>query len=179
MTRRKSINALKNHLATEKALAGIKDRTCENPRVAAIETGAPESTVYRRISGGLSIAESRASKQALSPNEEKALVSWIHSSAATGHPVTHTFLRELAEEIRKPRVESENLPVSPLGQDWMKRFLRRNDDLKTAMASSIEIKRKEVTKEELYKWFEEFKRVVDEHDIKPEQVYNMDETGSS
>ena len=55
--------------------------------------------------------------------------------------------------------------------------MRRNPDLKTTIASSIEIQRKEVTKEQLDKWFAEFKRVIDENDIEPENVYNMDETG--
>ena len=55
--------------------------------------------------------------------------------------------------------------------------MRRNPQLKTAMAKSIEIQRKEVTKEMLEKWFSEFKRVVEEYGIDPEHIYNMDETG--
>jgi hypothetical protein len=177
MVRKTSAKAKQNRLATEKALAGLKQGIYENPHEAAKETGAPERTVYRRFSGGQSIPESRASSQCLSPAEEKALVKWIEISAALGHPVTHPFLRELAEEIRKPRIESENLIMSPLGQDWTKRFMRRNPGLKTTIASSIEIQRKEVTKKQLDKWFAEFKRVIDEHDIEPDNVYNMDETG--
>jgi len=177
MVRKASAKAQQNRLATENALAGLNQGIYKNPHDAAKQTGAPEKTVYRRFSGGQSIPESRASSQSLSPVEEKALVQWIKLSAALGHPVTHPFLRELAEEIRKPRIESENLNASPLGQDWTKRFMRRNPDLKTTIASSIEIQRKEVTKEQLDKWFAEFKRVIDENDILPENVYNMDETG--
>lgn len=177
MVRKASAKAQQNRLATEKALAGLKQGIYKNPYDASKQTNAPEKTVYRRFSGGQSIPESRASSQSLSPPEEKALVKWIELSAAVGHPVTQTFLRELAEEIRKPRIESENLNVSVLDQDWVKRFMRRNPGLKTAIASSIEIQRKEVTKEQLNKWFIEFKRVIDENGIEPEHVYNMDETG--
>ena len=96
-----------------------------------------------------------------------------------GHPITHSFLRELADEIRKPRVNAENSRViAPLGTDWSKRFMRRNPQLKTAMASGIEIQRKEVTKEMLDTWFGEFKRIVEEYGIDSENIYNMDETGS-
>jgi hypothetical protein len=127
----------------------------------------------------MSIQESRASQQLLSPNEEQALVSWVLRAASTGHPITHSFLRELADEIRKPRVNAENSRViAPLGTDWSKRFMRRNPQLKTAMASGIEIQRKEVTKEMLDTWFSEFKRIVEEYGIDSENIYNMDETGS-
>jgi len=83
----------------------------------------------------------------------------------------------LAEEIRKPRIDSENNFVTPLGQDWTKRFMRRNPQLKTVMASGIEVARKEVTQESLNQWFNKFKRVVQEYDISQENIYNMDETG--
>jgi len=56
--------------------------------------------------------------------------------------------------------------------------MRRNPQLKTAIASGIEIQPKEVTKEVLDKWFAEFKRVVEESGIGPENINNMDEIGS-
>ena len=67
--------------------------------------------------------------------------------------------------------------VPALGTDWTKRFLRRNPQLKTAMVRAIEIQRKEVTKEMLERWFGEFKCVVKEYGVNPENIYNMDETG--
>lgn len=54
--------------------------------------------------------------------EEKALVVWITIMASTGNPVSHAFVREMAEDIRKQRVigvndESMNLiEYHPIGQ---------------------------------------------------------------
>jgi len=106
------------------------------------------------------------------------LVGWVLRAAATGYPVTHSFLRKLTEEIRKPHIVTENTILPPLGKDWTKRFMCRNPELKTAIASGIEIQRQEVIKEMLDKWFAEFKCVIDEYGIDPENIYNMDETGS-
>ena len=91
--------------------------------------------------------------------------------------MTHLFIRILAEEIKTPRVDNENTPVTPLGQDWTKRFMRRNPQLKTVMASGIEVARKEVTQESLDQWFNEFKRVVQENGIIQENICNINETG--
>ena len=107
-------------------------------------------------------------------DEEQAVVGWVLRAAATGHPVTHSFLRQLAEEIRKPRVTPDNsatITVPPLGADWSKRFMRRNPQLRTAMAKGIGIQRKEVTREILERWFAEFKRVVEEYGIDPDNIY--------
>ena len=180
MVSKLSAKQRQNHETIAKALAGIEDGTYKTAYEASKATGAPIRTLYNRLNGLKSLAQSRAAQQLLSPDEEQALVGWVLRAAATGHPVTHSFLRELAEEIRKPRVSVDNLnsiTVPPLGQDWSKRFMRRNPELKTALAKSIEIQRKEVTKEMLKRWFSEFKRVVQDYGIDPENIYNMDETG--
>lgn len=167
----------RNRESIAKAIAGLQDGTYKTPHKASKATGAPIRTLYRRVNGTKSIIEPRTSQQLLSPHEEQALVGWVLRAAATGHPVTHSFLRELAEEIRKPRVESENTIVPPLGKDWTNRFMRRNPQLKTAMAQGVEFQRKEVTKEILDKWFAEFKRILEEYGIDPENTYNMNDTG--
>lgn len=178
MVTKLSEKELQNRETIARAIAGLKDGTYKTSYEASKATGTPIRTLYRRVNGRKSIQESRASQQLLSPNEEQALVSWVLRAASTGHPITHSFLRDLAEEIRKPRVNTENSRVVLLGSDWSKRFMRRNPQLKTAMASGIEIQRKEVTKEMLDRWFAEFKRVVEENGIDPQNIYNMDETGS-
>ena len=137
MVTKLSEKQVKNHDITAKALAGIKDGTYKTAYEASKETGAPLRTLYKRLNGQKSLQESRASRQLLSPNEEQALVGWVLCAAATGHSVTHSFLHELAEEIRKPQVtpdSSNNISVPLLGQDWIKQFMHHNPQLKTAMA---------------------------------------------
>ena len=54
------------------------------------------------------MVESREGAQLLSIPEEKALVEWITRLTITGHPATHAFIREMAEEIRQRRVSQIN-----------------------------------------------------------------------
>jgi hypothetical protein len=162
------------------ALAGLKDGTFVSIHQASKATGTPRITISRHMNGGLSKREAQHHRQILSPDEERALGGWVQRLSATGHPVHHSFLRELAEEIRKPHVSNLPTPVQPkLGKHWVSRFLARNPVLQSKLAKNIEAARKEVTEAQLENWFNEFKRVVDEFGILPENIYNMDETGSN
>jgi len=165
----------------DSALAGLNDGTFVHVRQAARATGTTRSTIYRHLNGGLSKREAQCHRQQLSPDEERALANWVQRLSSTGHPVHHLFLRELAEEIRKPRVMADELIVDPslrkLGKNWVSRFLARNPILQSKVAKNIEAARKEVTEAQLDNWFKEFKRIVDEYGIQPEHIYNMDETG--
>ena len=106
------------------AVLGIVDRTYKNRNEASTATNTPKSTVYRHTKGGHTRQEAHAYRQALSPDEENVLVSWIERLAATGHPVKHSFLCGLAEEIRKPHVQLSDKTPPPLSNEWPKRFLK-------------------------------------------------------
>ena len=88
--------------------------------------------------------EANVKNQALTPAEDYALISFIKRATALGHPIRHPYLRELAEVLRKERVGKEEL--SPLGQEWVTRFLQRNPDVKSQVMKSIEKARVEVIK---------------------------------
>jgi len=166
----------------DNALAGLNDGTFVHVRQAARATGTTRSTIHRHLNGGLSKREAQQSRQQLSPDEEHALAKWVQRLSSTGHTVHHPFLRELAEEIRKPRVTVDDMVVDPsrrkLGKHWVSRFLARNPILQSKVAKNIEAARKEVTQAQLENWFQEFKHVVAEYGIQPEHIYNMDETGT-
>jgi hypothetical protein len=161
-----------------KAIAGLENKTYQNPNEAAKATGAVVSTIYRRLKGQKSRRDANIDSQALTPTEEYSLVQWAQCSASMGHPLRHQFLRELAEELRKERVKHEGKAVRPLGKEWVNRFLKRNPILKSQLSKSIEKSRAEVTKDEVQAWFKTVKSVVLEEGIREENMYNMDETGS-
>ena len=88
------------------------------------------------------------------PAEESALVSFVKCATALGHPIRHSYIQELAEVLRTHRVAEEGL--SPLGKDWVTRFLRCNPELKSQVAKSMERARVEVTKEQILEWFRQY-----------------------
>jgi len=177
MTESESVSKATKEQNLAKALAGLADETYDNVHQASVATGISRRTLTRRYNGGLTRRESNINRQALSPDEEYALTKWVEHLSCTGHPVHHSFLRDLAHEIRKPRLELSGTVTNQLGKHWVSRFLARHPSLQSKVAKSIEAARKEVTEKQLQSWFTTFKRVIDEHGIVPENVYNMDETG--
>jgi len=59
-------------------------------------------------------------------------------------------------------------------------FLDRHPYLRTKLSRSIEASRiKEVARERVVEFFQEFSHILQEHNIKCENIYNVDETGLS
>ena len=86
------------------ALAGLSDKTYLSIDQAASALGVDRTTLRRRWNGGNSAQQAREATQHLSRQEELALAKWISISTATGHPVKHAFIRDMAEKIRQPHV---------------------------------------------------------------------------
>ena len=112
------------------------------------------------------------------------MVSLITRFGASGHPLSHPQLREMAEEIRKRRLRNVNdesiqlVTYDPLGQQWVPRFLARHPQLKSVMGKCIELARvKESSPEVIKEWFNVLKQTMDEENISWENVYNADESG--
>ena len=135
------------------ALANLRDGTYPNPNQASKATGARVQTIYDRLNGKRSRHEVNVKNQALTSAEELALVRWVQRMSVTGHPVRHQFLVELAEEIRKQRVQASGKLNTPLSQKWVQQFLKRHPVLKLQVTKSMEQARIDVTKEQVLMWF--------------------------
>jgi hypothetical protein len=65
-----------------------------------------------------------------------------------------------------------------IGRDWVASFMSRHPELESARRKCIDASRiKDVSAERLMKWFHDFEHIIAEHNIKPQDVYNMDESG--
>jgi len=177
MTRTKTTPKAEKEQNLAKALAGLADGTYSNVHQASLAMGAPRRTLTRRYNGGRTRREAQVKRQALSSEEEHVLVKWVERLSCTGNPVHYSFLCDLADEIRKPHVELGGSTATQLGKHWVSCFLARHPSLQSKVAKSIEVARKEVTEKQLQNWFVTFKQVVDEYELRPENIYNMDETG--
>jgi hypothetical protein len=177
MVRSINVRAEEAEKTLQKAIAGIKDGTYRSVDHAVKETGVSKATLHRRLKGGKSRSEAKQSVQRLTPQEESALAAWISISTATGNPVQHDFIREMAEKLLKYRLSHEIVPQ--LGSSWVPSFLRRHRHLKTKMTRAIETARiKDVTKEQILHFNKEFRRIIREYNIRLEDIFNIDETGS-
>jgi DDE superfamily endonuclease/Tc5 transposase DNA-binding domain/helix-turn-helix, Psq domain len=181
MPGRKSQKRAEADKRIEKALNELTSGQFQSVRGAAKANDVPHSTLLKRLNGGKSVAQSREPQQILTIPEENALAECITHFATVGHPPKHSFIRELAEEIRASRnrgsiIHSPNQPS--IGDSWVQRFIHRHPKLETAFSRAIEVARiKDITREDLDCWFDEFEKTIGEKNIRVEDMYNMDETG--
>jgi 4-hydroxybenzoate polyprenyltransferase len=186
MVRPKSQHAAQTEAKVQAAMKGLEVGTYSSIWSAANAVGMSHKTLTRRVNGGKSCAQAKENDQHLSAAEEKALVRWILMMTSTGHPVPYRFLGEMAEEIRRQRLCKINddtitlITYTPLGKRWIQRFLKRHPELETQLTRSIEHSRIKYVSEELVKnFFDKLQFLIKEHDIRPENIYNHDETGIS
>lgn len=67
-----------------------------------------------------------------------------------------------------------------VGKDWVRRFLQRNQQVKTKIGLTLDHKRpRAVTKEAITAWYDELLRVMRHKAIKTANVWNMDEIGTA
>ena len=160
------------------AITGMKDRMYRSVDQAAKELSISKTILIRRLKGGKSRSEGQETNQLLTTQEEKALATWISTSMATGNPVQHEFIREMAETLIKQCIPNNQF-VPPIGPTWVFSFVRHHHYLKTKMTRAIETARiKDVTKELVLHFNHEFRRIIQEHNIRLENIFNADETGS-
>lgn len=99
------------------------------------------------------------------------------------------MLKEIAEEIRTKRTYNldeasllslELPPPFTVSQDWVLCFIIRHPHLTVAIGRRIESVRMDgATKPVLEVWFDACNEIVQKEGIKPENTYNIDESGFS
>jgi hypothetical protein len=95
--------------------------------------------------------------------EEQIVVNWIIGQDRIGWPPTVAQVRKFATYI----LESHH-DFNPLGINWIRGFKRRNPEVATMIGRKIDRERSDGTSiEALNSFFQEIKRVKDEHQVKP------------
>ena len=183
MTRPKDQAAAEKEARLQEAIAAVKakEHTCYS---AAKAFNVPPRTLYDRVNGGKKPRnQAHERDQNLTHAEEKELVRWITLLTISGYPPRYETLRRLAEIIRERRVkksegEIQVMVYDQIGEQWVQRFLRRHPELASVRPRSIDAVRvKDTSPERLQQWFDDLEKVWEEYNIKPENAYNMDESG--
>ena len=186
MTRPKNHTAIEKEARLQEAITAVKNKKY-SVHGAAIAYNVQRRTLYYRVNENKKPRNlSHEHDQNLTQAEEKELVRWITRLTISGYPPRYKTLREMAEEIRKRRVKDINeagmklVEYDDIGKDWVRRFLLRHPELASVTPESIDAVRvKDTSPERLQQWFADLEKVITEYNIKPENIYNMDETGFS
>ncbi|KAI1007828.1 hypothetical protein K3495_g393 [Podosphaera aphanis] len=142
-------------------------------KAVATDYNIPRSTLRNRRAGGTSRAISKQPTQRLFPEQEKFLADWILEMGAQGFPPSHAKTREMACQITR-----SNGDTDPLGKEWVCKFIKRNPQISSVVGRRVESSRINGTSQSaLEAFYSLFKEVEVRHNIKAEDMWNMDEQG--
>lgn len=138
--------------------------------------GIPRATLCRKYLG--KNPKNPGRQPVLGTNEEANIVKAITAAAEWGYAMTRTEIRELVKQYldRKGIVErrfNENLP----GEDWMRSFLARHNELSKRLSQNIKRYRSDVTEVEINEYFDHLEQSLE--GINPDNLLNFDETNMS
>jgi hypothetical protein len=159
--------------AIKDAIEAIESREPGEPfsyrKIAAIY-GCSHSALSRRHR---SVSTSRSTKaqnqQALHPQQELELLRYIERLTRQGLPPTRPMILRFASDIAKKE----------LGKGWIDRYIKRHKvDLISRWATGIDRSRHQADSHLKYSlYFELLRSKISQYDIKPCNMYNMDEKG--
>lgn len=151
---------------------------------AAIIYSVPESTLRDRTREKIPLDAHVGYSTIFTANEEKALVDHIKYMGDIGYGYNKVAIQSLATDY------AVSLGKSSKGKDsgsllsncWFYGFLGRWQDLKVSKPQSLEMKRAEsASRENLNKYYKELHAILTKSNLhdKPQNIYNIDETGFS
>jgi hypothetical protein len=184
MARHRSEKATKRETKVKNALDALKHVEFANVHQAAKHFNLHYTILNRRYNSGKSNAKSRELQQLFTIAEEHAIACTATRLTASGYPVTHALIEEIADEISKRCIIGINEPsveyitYQPLGQEWTLGFLERNPNLQTVITYAIELARiTEASPEIIENWYNVLFQTIDELGISWRNTYNCDELG--
>jgi len=117
-------------------------------------------------------------------SEEKALLEYVLRMADRGYPLPVKFLRTLAVVIARRRIPTSNVvpapsDIRPPGKNWPQAFYRRHPELHAKRLRPLDWARHDVNiYDKMVAWFAVIRQELEKADVLPENIYNMDETGT-
>jgi len=146
-----------------------------NIREAARLYDVPRTTLQRRLNGSTNRAEKQANGLKLTKEEEESLVKWILSMDQRGAAPQPSHFQDMANILLSNRGSSN---VQPIGQNWVYKFIKRHDRLKTKFSRRYSYQRAKCEDPKLIKeWFDRVQIIIMQYGIAYEDIYNFDETG--
>nr|GAT54268.1 DDE-domain-containing protein [Mycena chlorophos] len=138
-------------------------------RRAAIWLQVSRSTVQRRIDGTTSRKEAHEHQKKVATAMELVLVGLAKELSHRAVPLTSALLNDYGSK----------LSGQPVGATWARRFLDRyRDQLKIKLADNLEsVCASALNRPAVHEYFTILAATIEKYNIKPQNMYNMDEKG--
>jgi hypothetical protein len=152
------------------ALRSLKPGENRNISLVARTYGLSQSNLSKRFRAVTGSEEAQYNNQRLlSTEQSRELINWIKRLTERGLPPTNSMLENFAREI------SGKDP----GKNWASRWLKANSDkVISRYSKGLDSDRKKANSAYKYKlYFEFIGRKIEQYNLTPDQIYNMDEKG--
>jgi hypothetical protein len=137
-------------------------------RQAAQTFNIPPTTLTDRYKGGVTRLQAHEHELAVSKTKEETLVEWMKVMGRRGIPMSAQTLREHASLLAGREV----------GESWVPRFKLRHPNLKVRWTTALERARAQALNPTLVsEFYDGLMELLRDFNIKPENIYNMDEKG--
>jgi len=171
----------KNTVQEDQVRRALEERRSEGTsfRKLAVKYGVSSSTLSDRARGGLSRQEGHSHRQKLTPAMEKALEEWCKQLDDWGFPPRLDLLRAMALALAKLRAEEEDdLELAQLGKHWLSKFLDRHPALSAKFGTQLDRQRAYASNlASLRDYFRKLQKLIRKHNLKPEDIFKLDEKG--
>lgn len=157
------------------ALATLKKDPKLSIRKAAIRHGVPYRTLYdRKVLGRQSYRLAHVLEQKMTPVQEAFLVKYAKQLEDSGIPAGRELLQAQAQRI----IRRSGNPTVVLGTTWIDAFLKRHPTLQMKRPETLERQRKLATDPRVFEQhLTMFRDAIASHQIKENNIWNMDEKG--
>lgn len=163
----------------EKALDSLSEQSKPNITKTAREFAVPMHRLRRRWKGGKSLFQRQPNGRKLTPTQEGALCEYIEYFDSVGASINRRQIGVAADSILEedhPRDSPDDPPKT--GDHWLKRFLKRHPEYYIRRRKALDVERATaLDKSVVQRWFKDYERVIAEHGICQQDIYNFDETG--
>ena len=159
----------------------LATRAVQSGQISSIRTAVklydvPRTTLRRRLNGIQQRSISSRTKHKLTETEEYTLLQWILTMDKHGAPLRPSSVQDMANLLLAKRDASK--PSSTVGINWVNKFVRRHDTLKTRFSRKYDYQRALCEDpRKIQEWFKLVRETIQEWGIADEDIYNFDETG--
>lgn len=135
---------------------------------AAESFGLDSQKLRRHLQGVQGRSLAHVKQQKVPAPQEAVLKGWLKALGYRSIPWTREIVREKAEAVCG----------RPIAMNWVYRFVKRHPDIKTHWTVGLESCRaKALNRPTVNSFFELLAEIIKKYEIKPVNLYNMDEKG--
>ncbi|XP_062586317.1 uncharacterized protein LOC134247943 [Saccostrea cucullata] len=145
----------------------------------------PEQTLRDRVKEKVPLTAKLGYDNTFTFKEEEALAQHLIYMAGIGYGYTKMDIQRMARQYAhslNKKLHTKNENTDHLSNNWFYGFLRRWPDLKLVKPQKLSMARaKNASPEKMKAYFKELSTILTKHELadKPNQIFNIDETGIS